>query len=161
MDISVRTVGPESDEWGGVVKLLPRAVVWSEDPNDTGDYHFLAATDETGRFLGGCVIDIGPMGFGPLAEETIGFLEDIEVIEEHRRRGVGRALLRSALDLAWERGARSVRWTVDYGNAAGIALYSSLGLAFVPEEDPDAEHPEKCYTVVAANPAAEDTRGTP
>jgi len=161
MDISVGKVGPGSDEWGGVAKLFARAVAWSEGPKDTGDYHFLVATDETGLLLGGCVIDIGPMGFGPLAEETVGFLENIEVLDEHRRKGVGKALLRAALDLAWERGARSVRWTVDYDNTAGIGLYSSLGLAFVPEEDPDAEAPERCYTVIAANPAFVDMRGTP
>jgi GNAT superfamily N-acetyltransferase len=152
MDILVRECGPGDDFWAGMTGLFPRAVAWTEDPGDTGSYHFLAATDRAGHLLGGSVVDIGPMGFGPLAGMTVGFLEDIEVIEAHRRKGVGKALLRAVLSFAWEKGARSVRWTVDYENAAGIALYSGPGLAFVPEEDPDAEHPEKCYTVVAANP---------
>ena len=152
MDILVRECGPGDDTWRGMAGLFPRAVAWTGDPDDTGSYHFLAAVDEAGRLLGGSVIDIGPMGFGPLAEETVGFLEDIEVLEAHRRKGVGKALLRAVLSFAWEKGARSVRWTVDYENAAGIALYSGPGVAFVPEEDPDAENPEKCYTVVAANP---------
>jgi len=161
VDVTVGKVGPKSSVWPGMVELFPRQVAWSADPADTGDYQFLAAVDEAGCFLGGCVIGIGPMGFGPLADETIGFLENIEVIEEYRRKGVGKALLRAALDFAWKRGARNVRWTVDYDNPAGIALYSSLGLAFVPEEDPDAEVPEKCYTVVAPNPALADRCGTP
>jgi ribosomal protein S18 acetylase RimI-like enzyme len=152
MNFVVKECGPNDDVWRGIAGLFPRAVGWSEDPDDTGSYHFFAATDDAGRFLGGSVIDIGPMGLGPLAETTIGFLEDIEVLEAHRRKGVDKALLRAALRLAWERGAMNVRWSVDYENAAGIALYASMGFAFVPEEDPDARHPQKCYTVVAANP---------
>jgi len=160
MQVIVQECGPDSETWGGIAELFSEAVAWTEDHNDTGDYHFLAATDEGGLLVGGCVIDIGPMGFGPLSEQTIGFLENIEVLEEHRRRGVGKALLRAALDLAWKKGAWSVRWTVDYENVAGIALYSSLGLAFVPEEDPDAEKPEKRYTVVATNPSLADIRNS-
>ncbi len=157
MDVLIKECGPESDVWGEIAGLFPRAVAWAEDPSDTGSYHFLAATDGAGHLLGGTVIDISPMGFGPLAETTVGFLEDIEVLEAHRRKGVGKALLRAVLSFAWGKGARNVRWNVDYENAAGIALYSSLGLAFVPDEDPDAEHPDKCYTVVAANPRLVET----
>ena len=152
MDVLVKECERDTDVWREIAALFGRAVAWAEDPGDTGSYHFLAATDEAGSFLGGSVIDISPMGFGPLAETTVGFLEDIEILGAHRRKGVGKELLRAVLNFAWKHGAASVRWNVDYENAAGIALYSRPGLAFVPDEDPDSEHPEKCYTVVAANP---------
>lgn len=155
MNVAVTEVRPGDALWPDVAELFPRAVGWMNDPNDDGDYHFLAAASERGAFLGGCVIDVGAMSFGPLADRTIGFVEDIEVLEPHRRRGVGTALLRAALDLAWALGAQSVRWTADYDNAAAIALYERIGAAFVPEEDPDAAEPQRCYTVVVVNP----TRG--
>jgi len=153
MSAHVAEVTPNDPLWPVVSELFPRAVGWLADPNDDGDYHFLAAADERGTFLGGGVIDVGAMSFGPLADRTIGFLENIEVLEPHRRRGVGTALLRAALDLAWTLGAQSVRWTADYDNAAAIALYDRIGATFVPEEDPDAADPQHCYTVVVANPA--------
>jgi len=155
------------DLWPTVAELFPRNVAWMNDPTDDGDYHFFAATDDHGVFLGATVIDIGPMGLGPLCDMTTGFLENIEVLQEYRRKGVGAVLLRAALDFAWERGARSVRWTVDYENLGGMTLYKRLGLAFVPEEDPNAEEPQRCYTVVAINPsvarvgyASQPARGT-
>jgi ribosomal protein S18 acetylase RimI-like enzyme len=92
------------------------------------------------------------MGFGPLAKEPIGYLEDIEVLEEHRRKGIGSALLRAVLEAAWDAGAQHVRWTVDYNNEEGLGFYHSLGLALCPEEDPDAKEPLKQYLVVATNP---------
>ncbi len=62
------------------------------------------------------MIDIGELQFGPLAQMIVGFLENVEVDEPFRRRGVGTALLRAALDLAWECDAQNVRWTVDWSN---------------------------------------------
>jgi ribosomal protein S18 acetylase RimI-like enzyme len=124
------------------------------NPKDGGDYHFFAAVDAEGKLRSGSVIDIGPMRFGPLADTTIGFLENIEVLEVYRRKGIGSALLMAALDCAWKCGAQNVRWTVEYSNVAGIGLYRTLGLAFIPEEDPSVSEPERCYTIVAMNPRA-------
>lgn len=153
METRVGECRPGDDLWPDVAGLFPRAVAHMADTADDGDYHFFAAVDEAGRFLGGSVVDVGPMGFGPLADATVGFLEDIEVLEPHRRRGVGSALLGAALRFAWDAGAEHVRWTVDYGNAAAIALYRGAGALFIPEEDPGAAEPERCYTVVVGRPA--------
>ncbi len=149
----VRESKPGDGLWPQIAKLFPRAVAWMNGPDDEGDYHFLAATDDTGTFLGASVIDIGPLGFGPLKDVLAGFLEDIEVLGPHHRKGVGKALLRATLEFAWQRGAESVRWTADYDNTAALALYRSLGCVFVPEEYPAAPKPERYYTVVAVNPA--------
>ncbi len=138
--------------WPPVAALFPRAVRWMNDPKDGGNYHFFAATGNDGRFLGGSVIDIGNMRFGPLAEKKSGFLEDIHVAESERRKAVGSALLRATLDHAWRAGCESVRWTVQYDNLEAIAFYRGMGLGFIPDEDPDADEPERQYTVVAINP---------
>ena len=152
MEIHVGQVTPGGDLWPKVARLFPRAVRWMNDPKDEGNYRFFAATDDGGFFLGGSVIDIGRMRFGPLSETVVGFLEDLEVLAPYRRHGVGAALLLVTLDHAWRSGCHNVRWTVDYANTAGIGLYQSMGLGFVPEEDPDTDQPEKRYTVVAINP---------
>ena len=47
----------------------------------------------------------------------------------HRRAGLGRALLREAVDEARERGALAVTLHVSTGNAAALALYRAEGFA--------------------------------
>lgn len=152
MNIEIRQAEPDDDLWPQVAELFPRAVGWLNDPHDDGGYSFFVATDNENTFLGGSVIDVGTMRFGPLSDVIIGFLEDIHVLEAHRRKGVGHALLQAVLGHAWEYGCENVRWTVDYQNEAGIALYQKLGFGLVPDEDPSQEQPEKQYTVVAINP---------
>jgi len=84
--MNLRQVKPNDDLWPQVGELFPRAVAWLDDPTDDGDYRFFSATDESGTFLGGSVIDLGTLVFGPLSDLPAGFLEDIEVLEpEHRR----------------------------------------------------------------------------
>ena len=137
--------------WPLVCEHFPRAVRRLLDPSDHGEYHFFVAIDVRLRFLGGAVIDVGPIDYGPLAGRMEGFLEDIEVGEAFRRQGVGRALLRAAVDYAWGREAHHVRWTVACANTVGVAFYDGLGLAMLP--DSDSENPEdKYYLVVATSP---------
>ena len=45
-----------------------------------------------------------------------------------------------------------MRSTVGYDATAAIALYHSQGFGFVPEEDPDADAPDRTYSIVAINP---------
>lgn len=154
MAFRVIQVRPDDEWWPQVSRQFPRQIDYMNSAEDGGNYFFFAAVSTDGEFLGGSVIDIGPMRFGPLADSVAGFLEDIEVLRAHRRKGVGSALLLAAVKCAWDSGAQHVRWTVQYANEAGIGLYKSLGFAFVPEEDPSAVEPERYYTVVAVNPAA-------
>ena len=55
------------------------------------------------------------------------WLEDLFVVEEARRTGLGRALLDGVIARARERGCRRVELDVDEGNAAAQALYASVG----------------------------------
>ena len=156
--MGIREVKPCDEAWPQVAELFPRAVGWLEDPGETGEYRFFVATSDSGSLLGGSVIEIGTLRFGPLAGVTAGFLEDIEVLESHRGEGLGVALLQAALGCAWQAGCESVRATVAYDSTAAIALYRSAGFGFIPEEDPDAEQPDKLYSIVVSNPARLKTR---
>ena len=150
--MKIQTTQPGDAIWPQAAALFPDAVGWLDDQTDGGDYRFLAATDDDGTLLGASVVEIGDLVFGPMSDVPAGFLEGIEVLDAHRRKGIGGALLRATLDLAWQCGCESVRSTVDYDNGAALALYRSQGMGFIPEEDPDAAQPEHCYAIVAINP---------
>lgn len=55
------------------------------------------------------------------------WLEDLFVEEAHRRRGIGRALLRAVAGLAVARDCGRFEWSVLDWNAPAIAFYRSLG----------------------------------
>ena len=150
--MNIREAKPSDDAWAQVADLFPCAIDWVDDPNETGEYRFFIATDDGGSLLGGSLIEIGTLRFGPLSDVRAGFLEDISVLESHRREGVGAALLGAALNCAWQAGCESIRATVAYDATAGIALYRGAGFGFIPEEDPDAEQPDRIYSIVASNP---------
>ena len=152
MDFQILESNEGSAFWAVIVQHFPEVKRWKDERKDKGDYYCFAAIGGGDEFLGFGVIDIGALAFGPLADRTIGFLEKVRVLEPHRKQGIGKAILQHVLSFAWQQGAESVRWNLDYENVAGIALSSSVGAAFVPEEDPEAEHPDKSYTVVAVNP---------
>lgn len=147
----IRQVERNDELYPAMLERFPRTARYIADPEDTGEYHFFAAIDAHGGVVGGAVIDIGKLSFGPLKDMTIGFLENTDVDEACRRRGVGTALLHAALNYAWERGAQSVRWTVDWANEAAVAFYVNCGIGVIPEgESPGT--PETYYTLVAVNP---------
>lgn len=54
-------------------------------------------------------------------------LEDIFVNDRHRRRGIGRALVRRIAGLAVERGCARLEWAVLDWNAPAIEFYRRLG----------------------------------
>ncbi|UCH73688.1 MAG: GNAT family N-acetyltransferase [Rhodospirillales bacterium] len=56
-------------------------------------------------------------------------LLNLVVVESTRRRGIGRALVRAALERAGQAGASAMFLEVAADNAAGCALYQSLGFA--------------------------------
>jgi ribosomal protein S18 acetylase RimI-like enzyme len=55
------------------------------------------------------------------------WLEDLYVVPEGRRLGLGRALVEAALSAARERGCVRIELDVDEDNAAALALYRSCG----------------------------------
>ena len=61
------------------------------------------------------------------------YLEDLFVLESHRRRGVGRALLSEVRRIAEARGAGRLEWTVLDWNESAIAFYRSFGADVLPD----------------------------
>ena len=61
------------------------------------------------------------------------YLEDIFVLPDYRRRGIGQALLRSVARLALERGAGRLEWSVLHWNQPALAFYQSMGATILPE----------------------------
>jgi ribosomal protein S18 acetylase RimI-like enzyme len=65
----------------------------------------------------------------PKIDKRIGFLylDELHVLAEHRRRGVGRTLLAAASDLASELGLAGIRLLSRPDNRAARSLYESFG----------------------------------
>ena len=59
---------------------------------------------------------------------TSGFVKDLAVARDWRRRGLGRALMLRVFAAFAERGAPSVDLKVRAGNTAGRAFYDALGM---------------------------------
>jgi GNAT superfamily N-acetyltransferase len=138
--------------WECIERYSAQTVGYINDPQDDGDYRCFVAVGPSEEFIGLCIVDLGRLALGPLAAQWVGCLENILVQEAYRRQGIGTALLQAALTAAWKTGARCVWWTVEYTEAAALAFYERNGAVFIAEEDPQAEHPEKYYTVVITNP---------
>lgn len=61
------------------------------------------------------------------------YLEDIFVLPAHRRRGIGKALLKAVARVARERNCGRLEWSVLDWNANAIAFYESLGASVLPD----------------------------
>ena len=61
------------------------------------------------------------------------YLEDLFVVEGHRRQGVGRALLAEIIRIANANGAGRLEWTVLQWNESAIAFYRRLGAELQPD----------------------------
>ena len=56
------------------------------------------------------------------------YLKELFVSQVHRRRGVGRALMDSVLDVARKHGCSRVEWTTESDNSAAQAFYKTFGV---------------------------------
>ena len=61
------------------------------------------------------------------------YLEDLFVLESHRRQGVGRALLVEVQRIAGARGAGRLEWAVLEWNADAIEFYRRIGAEVMPD----------------------------
>lgn len=61
------------------------------------------------------------------------YLEDLFVLPEYRRRGIGKALLSYLAHLAVARGCARLEWSVLDWNSPAIAFYQSLGASILPD----------------------------
>lgn len=61
------------------------------------------------------------------------YLEDLFVLPEHRKKGVGKALLRKLAQLAKERNCGRLEWSVLDWNEPAIGFYQRLGATVMPD----------------------------
>ena len=61
------------------------------------------------------------------------YLEDLFVVDAHRRRGVGRALFDQVIHVAEARGAGRLEWNVLQWNESAISFYRQLGAELLPD----------------------------
>jgi GNAT superfamily N-acetyltransferase len=61
------------------------------------------------------------------------YLEDVFVLPEYRRQGVGKALMMSVAKIAFDRGCGRLEWSVLDWNQPAIDFYQSLGAAILPD----------------------------
>lgn len=61
------------------------------------------------------------------------YLEDVFVLPEYRRQGVGKALMMSVAKTAFDRGCGRLEWSVLDWNQPAIEFYQSLGATILPD----------------------------
>jgi GNAT superfamily N-acetyltransferase len=61
------------------------------------------------------------------------YLEDVFVLPEYRRQGIGKALMTSVIKIANERGCGRLEWSVLDWNQSAIDFYQSLGATILPD----------------------------
>lgn len=134
VDVSLLTdVTPEVVE--AFARLVPQLST-SAAPLDAADLeaiigsdtaHLLIARDDLGTIVGSMTLIVFRIPTG-----LRGWIEDVVVDEAARGTGVGEALNRRAIDLAYELGARTIDLTSRPNREAANRLYQKLG--FVARE---------------------------
>jgi ribosomal protein S18 acetylase RimI-like enzyme len=136
MSITVSVADQVTDELvEAFVHLTPQLSSSSPPPTveqlveivDSPATHLLVARDVDGRIVGSLTLVLFRIPTGLRA-----WIEDVVVDGEARGQGVGEALNRYAIDVAAERGARTVDLTSRPSREAANRLYRRLG--FEPRE---------------------------
>ena len=123
-------------------ELFARELEYSREPlpqdrADSGCWRFacVCAVTGEGRVLGGVHLDVGPINFGPLAQEKLAFVEAVFVHPQYRRGGVATRIMTEAISVARNAGCLHMRCNVKWDNPAGIALYRKCGFALTDISD--------------------------
>ena len=82
-----------------------------------------------GRIVGTAQLNLWAEDRALADGRSVGHLQALEVQQDHRRRGMGRALCAAVEAEAWARGLRWVTVSVEPENAAARRLYAELGYA--------------------------------
>ena len=61
------------------------------------------------------------------------YLEDLFVLPEYRQQGIGKALINYLIELAQNRGAGRLEWSVLDWNLPAIAFYEKIGATVLPD----------------------------
>lgn len=136
MPTTIRTAGP--DDASAVHRLIMALAEYEREPaavESTPDVIRRQLADQRPPFE--CLLaeaDGDVVGFAlffPTYSTWLGrqglWLEDLFVLESHRHRGIGRALLTRVAQLAVARGCGRLEWSVLDWNEPALAFYRRLG----------------------------------
>ncbi len=113
-------------------RLIPQLTQYSPPPTRDilaqmavldGVFVFLAREDDAG----GCILGSATLGTFMTPTGVHGWIEDVVVDRDARRRGIGRALTQACLDKARELGLREVNLTSRPARQAANQLYQEMG----------------------------------
>jgi ribosomal protein S18 acetylase RimI-like enzyme len=130
MSVEVEAVHQVTDELVDAVRRLLPQLSGSAAPLGGDDLARIVGHQATTLFIaraGGVIVGMLTLVSFPLPSGLRTRIEDVVVDEDARGQGVGTALTMAALELARQRGARSVDLTSRASRVAANRLYQRLG----------------------------------
>jgi GNAT superfamily N-acetyltransferase len=82
------------------------------------------------------------------------FVEDVFVLPEFRRRGIGQALFAAVAEIAIQRGCGRLEWAVLDWNAPAISFYENMGAEVLPDWRVCRMHPPAMRTLAEKVPTS-------
>jgi len=132
-------IGVEADR-ERILSIRPQA-----EPYFTKDYFVVAAEED---ILGFATVFCRKIPAPVSAQEAFIYL--IDILEEHRGRGIGSLLVQKIIELEREKGTYQVRAYCDIKNEASHGLWLKNGFGISPDKMPDGEIPGSFVTYVVA-----------
>jgi hypothetical protein len=130
----------------GFEGLFPRVMKWCNKPGDKGDYYFFEASGSGPFLLGGIVVDVGPISYGPFRHDNIVFIEDI--YNPNDNPDIVSRLIKEVIRFAKIKRCRHIRGQIDYKNKITLQAMRELGFAIIPIDDRKRRSKTNQYIVV-------------
>jgi mycothiol synthase len=115
------------DHWGHTEGKLEDFLHWFRMPNIRPELWFLAEEEATGEVVGLGLNIIDPDWLAQTGRQE-GYLDTLAVLREHRKRGLGTALINQSLHALRDAGMEAVHLHADSENLTGaMRLYTAAG----------------------------------